>query len=171
LKNEPNVSNTVEENSSVYSPVLRNQNALVAVSKGLRALCCGNRFSQIRFQFSNQSTTGLSITLTLTFHNLINLRSTVCIPSCHENQTHNRSYQRWSVRAISCTGTTQSKHKLPQKLFYQTQTAHRPPKSPPAATEWSYLLLLDVFCSERVPLRHCRGRVIGAQRIYCPSRP
>ena len=48
--------------------------------------------------------------------------------------------------------------KLELKMFYQTQTARKPPKSPPpAATEWSRLLLRDVIFSERVPFRRCRG--------------
>jgi len=35
-------------------------------------------------------------------------------------------------------------------MFYQTQTARKPPKSPPAATEWSRLPVRDVICSDRV---------------------
>jgi len=60
-------------------------------------------------------------------------------------------------------------NKLELKMFYQTQTARRPPKgpksvvfcpscalpSPQAATGWSCLLLLDVICSERVTM-HCQ---------------
>jgi len=42
------------------------------------------------------------------------------------------------------------------------------PKSPPAATEWSHLLLKDVICSDRVPFRHCRGDG-SAQRVFAPG--
>ena len=39
-------------------------------------------------------------------------------------------------------------------MFYQTQTTRRPPKLPPAAMQWSRLLLRDAVCSERVTMRH-----------------
>jgi len=45
-------------------------------------------------------------------------------------------------------------------MFYQTQTARRPPKSPPSATQWSRLLLNDVICSDRVTMRHAAERTI-----------
>jgi len=42
-------------------------------------------------------------------------------------------------------------------MFYQVKphAAHR--NHPLAATERSHLLLINVICSERVPLRRCRG--------------
>jgi len=58
-------------------------------------------------------------------------------------------------------------------MFYQTQIARRPPKSPPAATEWSRLLLRDVVCSQRVTMRHAVQWTVGgdgsAQRIFVPG--
>jgi len=45
-------------------------------------------------------------------------------------------------------------------VLHQTQNARRPPKSPPAVTEWSSLLLRDVVCSERVTVRHAAERTI-----------
>jgi len=45
-------------------------------------------------------------------------------------------------------------------MFYQTQTTRRPPKLPPAAMEWSRLLLRDAVCSERVTMRHSAERTI-----------
>jgi len=53
---------------------------------------------------------------------------------------------------------------LELKMFYQTQTAHRPPKSTPVVTEWSRLLLNDVICRDSVPFRRCRGWW-SAQRV------
>jgi len=52
-------------------------------------------------------------------------------------------------------------------MSYQTQTACKPPKSHPTATEWCRPLLRDVICSERVPFRRCQG-VIGVHSVFCP---
>jgi len=40
-----------------------------------------------------------------------------------------------------------------------------PPKSPPAAMEWSLLQPHDVICSERVPFCHC-WRVTGVHSAF-----
>jgi len=39
--------------------------------------------------------------------------------------------------------------------------------TPPTATEWSYLLLHDVTCIDRVPFRRCLG-VMGVNSAFCP---
>jgi len=44
-------------------------------------------------------------------------------------------------------------------------TARKPPKSPPAATQWCRSLLRDVICSERVPFSRCRG-VVGLHSAF-----
>jgi len=67
------------------------------------------------------------------------------------------------------------KLKLELKMFYQTWTACRLPKSPPAVTEWSRPLLLHAVCSEHIPFLHCR-EVTGVLsaflslviRVFCP---
>ena len=59
-------------------------------------------------------------------------------------------------------------------MLYETCTAHRPPKSPPAATEWPRLLLRDVIWSEREPFRRCRGWCCCMTQqfsVFCPWRP
>ena len=48
-------------------------------------------------------------------------------------------------------------------MFYPT--TRRPPKSPPAATEWSRLLLRDVVCS----IRTLPGGDGSAQRVFVPG--
>ena len=40
-------------------------------------------------------------------------------------------------------------------MFYNTQTARRPRKSPPAATELSRLLLHDVVCTSAASALQC----------------
>jgi len=45
---------------------------------------------------------------------------------------------------------TRAKNVLPNK----PHAGHR--NHPPAATEWSHLLLCDIICSERIPLCQCR---------------
>jgi len=55
-------------------------------------------------------------------------------------------------------------------MFYQTYTARRPPKSPPAVTECLRMLLHDVICSEYIPF-HRRWGDRSAQHIFCPWWP
>jgi len=44
-----------------------------------------------------------------------------------------------------------------KKMFYQTYTARKPPKSSPAATQWCRPLLLHAVCSEPIPFVCCLG--------------
>jgi len=45
-------------------------------------------------------------------------------------------------------------------MFYKTQTARRPLKSPPDSDRMVRLLLHDVVCSERVRMHHAAERTI-----------
>jgi len=69
------------------------------------------------------------------------------------------------VDSVTDKQTYKHTNKLEQKDVLPNINRTQAPEIPPAATEWSCLLLNDVICSERVPFRRCRGDG-SAQRVF-----
>ena len=63
--------------------------------------------------------------------------------------------------------TTSAEKKLELKIFYQTYTACKPPKSPLTETQWCRPLPLHAVCNERIPCVCCRGWRL----VFCPWWP
>jgi len=68
-------------------------------------------------------------------------------------QTKRSDCSTWTSKVVGNRDTTRAKDV--SSNINRTQAAEITP--PPAATEWSCLLLRDLICSKRVPFRRCRG--------------
>jgi len=54
-------------------------------------------------------------------------------------------------------------------MFYQTYTAHKPPQSPLAGTQWCHPLLLHAVCSKHIPFVCFQGATEALSAFFVPG--